>query len=109
MKKIILIAMLLSGISSNIFAQISQVQANTIVNNFIPSFNLPSNYVEYKATNATSAYLMVVPLFSGTSSQYILDTSLTTKSIDVSNYQTGQYAVVLICNGVVADYRNVLI
>lgn len=72
----------------------------------------PSNTVidiDYRAQKAQSAYIMIVPLFSGTSNQYILNTSDTSKRIDVSGYARGQYAVVLICDGNVVDYKNILV
>ncbi|MDR0802874.1 DUF1986 domain-containing protein [Fluviicola sp.] len=72
----------------------------------------PSNNViniDYRAQKANSAYIMVVPLFSGTSNQYILNTSATLKTIDVSTYKAGQYAVVLICDGNIVDYKNILV
>lgn len=65
--------------------------------------------VEYRATGANSAYLMLVPLHSQTSNQYILNTSENAQTIDVSSYEEGQYAVVLICDGNVVDYENILI
>lgn len=72
----------------------------------------PSNdiiNIDYRAQKAQSAYIMIVPLFSGTSNQYILNTSETSKRIDVSDYARGQYAVVLICDGNVVDYKNILV
>lgn len=65
--------------------------------------------VDYRAQKAQSAYVMVVPLFTGTSNQYLLNTSETSKRIDVSGYAPGQYAVVLICDGNVVDYKNILV
>ena len=72
----------------------------------------PSNSIiniDYKAINASSAYIMITPLFAGTSNQYLLNTSETIKTIDFSTYQSGQYAVVLICDGNIVDFRNILI
>jgi hypothetical protein len=65
--------------------------------------------IDYRAQKAQSAYVMIVPLFSGTSNQYILNTAETSKRIDVSGYTRGQYAVVLICDGNVIDYKNILV
>ena len=70
----------------------------------------PSNSImniAYKAQKAKSAYIMVVPLFSGVSNQYILNPSETIKTIDVSVYDEGQYAVVLVCDGNIVDYKNI--
>jgi hypothetical protein len=52
---------------------------------------------------------MLLPLFAGTANQYILNTAETSKAIDISAYQTGQYAVVLICDGNIVDYKNILV
>lgn len=75
-------------------------------------YPVPSNdliNIEYQAVSTSSAYVMVTPLFSGTSYQYILNTTETLKTIDVSNYQSGQYAVVLICDGNIVDYKNIIV
>jgi Trypsin len=72
----------------------------------------PSNTfinVDYRCPRANSAYLMIVPTISGTSHQYILDTNLSTKNIDVSTYPSGQYAVILVCNGNIVDYQSLFI
>jgi hypothetical protein len=52
---------------------------------------------------------MITPLFAGTSNQYLLNTSEIIKTIVVSTYQNGQYAVVLICDGNIVDFKNILI
>jgi len=37
------------------------------------------------------------------------DLTFTPITINVAIYQTGQYAVILFCNGSVADYKNIII
>lgn len=65
--------------------------------------------IGYKATGATSPYLIVSPLVSGTSYQYILDPDQPNKVIDVSNYQQGVYNVILVCNGEAMDQGSLLV
>jgi hypothetical protein len=83
--------------------------------NFIKGvFPNPSNgngtiNINYDATQASSAYLMLVPLNTGISNQFILNTKQNTKTIDISDYAPGQYAIVLVCNGEVADYKTTAI
>lgn len=79
------------------------------INSISPNPSSTVINVEYTAQKASSAYVMIVPLFTGTSNQYILNTSVKSKTIDVSAYAKGQYAVVLICDGNVVDYRNILV
>jgi hypothetical protein len=73
--------------------------------------NPSSNFIniEYLAADARSAYVMISPLYSGTSNQFILNTSETERIIDISNLPSGQYAVVMVCDGTIADFRNILI
>lgn len=65
--------------------------------------------INYDATEASSAYIMLVPLNTGISSQYLINTKLNAKSIDISDYAPGQYAIVLVCNGEIADYKTTAI
>ena len=73
-----------------------------------PSRNIIN--INYKANTANSAYLIVVPLLTNaTSHQYLLSTAQTTRTIDVSAYPLGQYPVILMCDGAIADFKNILI
>jgi hypothetical protein len=62
--------------------------------------------VEYDTENATSAYLQITRPFGSTSNQYILDVKKSEINIDVSNYKTGIYSVVLVVNGKSVDSKN---
>lgn len=64
--------------------------------------------INYKASTASSAYLMVTQPY-GVSNNYILDLSQNSKTIDVSAYNTGMYIVALVCNGQIVDTRNLII
>ncbi len=58
--------------------------------------------LEYKASDATSAYLMIMMPY-GNSYNYILDVYQSQTSINVSGYQSGVYNVILVCNGQAVD------
>jgi len=65
--------------------------------------------VNYKAQNASSAYIMITSTANGTSNNYILNTNELDLNIDISSYQQGVYAVALVCNGVIVDAKNLII
>ena len=54
--------------------------------------------VAYKAENANSAYLIVQMPYGG-AYNYIIDVNQNQTTINLNNYQTGVYSVVLVCNG----------
>ncbi len=64
--------------------------------------------VEYKANNASSAYLMIMMPY-GSSYNYILDVNQSQTSINVSGYQTGVYNVILVCNGQAVDALTLVV
>ncbi|MBI9066172.1 MAG: S8 family serine peptidase [Salinivirgaceae bacterium] len=64
--------------------------------------------INYKAQDATSAYLMVIGTNTGTSNNYILDTSIFETTIDISSYQFGFYTVALVCDGQIVDAKTLL-
>lgn len=73
----------------------------------------PSNStvsINYIADEATSAYIMVVGTNNNTSNNYIIDPSLTTINLDVTNYENGIYAIALVCDGEIVSskylYKN---
>jgi len=71
-----------------------------------PSTNLIS--VDYKLNGASSAYLMIIGVNSGSSNNYILDTSTSTITIDISSYQTGYYTIAIVCDGQITDAKQLL-
>jgi hypothetical protein len=64
--------------------------------------------IEYKANNASSAYLMVMMPY-GNSYNYILDVNQNQTSINVSGFQTGIYNVILVCDGQVFDASTLVV
>jgi len=65
--------------------------------------------VDYKADEASSAYLMVMDYTATTSYNYILDVNQTQTTFNVSNFQTGVYSVILVCDGVAVDMKSLII
>ena len=64
--------------------------------------------LEYKANNASSAYLIIMMPY-GNSYNYILNVNQSQTSIDVSDYQTGVYNVILVCNGQAVDGSTLIV
>jgi hypothetical protein len=64
--------------------------------------------INYIADEATSAYLMFVNNTTGSSNNYILDTSLAKIDIDISNYSTGLYSVILVCEGEIQSSKTLI-
>ncbi len=65
--------------------------------------------VSYSAEGASSAYIMLVSTTSGASNNYIVNLNEQSISIDVSTYSNGIYSIVLICDGVAVDSKNLSI
>lgn len=65
--------------------------------------------VHYDAEGATSAYLVLVKLQGNQSNQFILNTSISSTTINVSGLQSGNYSLILVCNGIVQDFTNLII
>lgn len=65
--------------------------------------------ITYNASSAGSAYLILTQPYSSVQNQYLLDTSLSETSIDVSYLSTGVYSVILMCNGEAKDVKNLII
>ena len=61
------------------------------------------------AADANNAKLIIVPLFNGNSNEVILNPSHTQTTVNVSTYAVGQYLVILECDGVIVDYKNIVI
>jgi hypothetical protein len=72
-----------------------------------PATNLVT--VNYKADEASSAYLMVLNSTATTSNNYILDVNQTPTTFNVSNFQQGVYSVILVCDGVAVDMKSLIV
>ena len=66
--------------------------------------------VNYHVTNAQQAFLMIVGSSNNyQSSNYVLNTQQSQRTIDVSQLATGHYQVILICNGQVVDTEALVV
>ncbi len=65
--------------------------------------------VSYDAGGATSAYIMLLHPFSSTSSNYILDVTGTSSTLNIASLSPGVYTAVLICNGVAVESKTLQI
>lgn len=65
--------------------------------------------ISYVADKASSAYLMILNQTSTVSNNYIIDTNLLETNINLSTYQTGVYTIVLVCDGVARDAKNLVV
>lgn len=65
--------------------------------------------VEYKADEATSAYLILVGSTNAITNNYILNSNSSDAIINISELPTGIYTVALVCDGVVRDAKQLII
>ena len=65
----------------------------------VPNPAISQVTVNYIADEANSAYLMVVNTTTGSSDNYIIDTTLNSVVIDISSYTSGIYEVILVADG----------
>lgn len=64
--------------------------------------------LQYDIENSSSAYFVIVGVNNNINNNYILNTSSAQKTINLSNYPTGQYSVVLIVDGQVIESKNLI-
>lgn len=66
--------------------------------------------VEYDAEGAGSAYLMLTNASSGTTVQNVsLNTFDTQTTLNLSSVSSGNYLVILVCDGQIIDSKNLQI
>lgn len=65
--------------------------------------------IEYKAQEATSAYIMIISTTNGNTDNYILDTTETEIIIDTTGLTPGLYHISLVCDGELVDTKNLII
>lgn len=65
--------------------------------------------IDYFAEGASSAYLMLLSYTNGTASNYIINPTSTQTNINIANYQTGIYSVILVCDGVHYTIENLVV
>lgn len=79
------------------------------INSISPNPATNQVIVDYKADEASSAYLMVMDFTASTSYNYILDVNQTQTIFNVSNFQPGVYSVILVCDGVAVDMKPLIV
>jgi hypothetical protein len=93
------------------FKDYSEVEVKVTPYKFISMSPNPANnevQVQYDIENSTSAYVVIASLTTGNSNNYILNTTSSQKTIDISNYPAGNYSVVLIVNGQIIKSKNLI-
>ena len=78
------------------------------IDTLVPNPAISQVTVNYEIAGSTSAYLMVVNTNTGSSDNYILDTTTTSATIDVSTYTTGLYNIVLVCDGATQNAKTLV-
>ncbi|WP_339699636.1 S8 family serine peptidase [uncultured Marixanthomonas sp.] len=64
--------------------------------------------VNYMATDASSAYVMVVNQNTSDTSNYIIDTEGNSHTINLNGFAAGLYSIILVCDGEVQGSKNLL-
>ncbi len=65
--------------------------------------------VDYKTSETDNGYIRVMNSLGTVSNNHIIIANSSNQTIDVSSFQTGNYSVSLIINGVIADTKQVII
>ncbi|MFT4754220.1 MAG: hypothetical protein ACI9GM_000645 [Salibacteraceae bacterium] len=65
--------------------------------------------IDHKTSEIHNGYIRVMNSMGTVSNNYIIVANSTSQTIDVNNYQTGNYSISLIINGVISDTKQVVI
>ena len=79
------------------------------IDNIYPNPATDKIDINYMASQASSAYITIVNQTSTVSNDYSIDVNQNTKNIDLSSYESGIYTVVLVCDGIQRDSKNLVI
>lgn len=81
--------------------------------NFITSLSPnPANSnvtIDFVLDSISSAYLMVVNQTGTSFNNYIINPNMLSMSININDFQSGLYTVVLVCNGIAKDAKQLII
>lgn len=80
-----------------------------LLHNIYPNPATNNVTVQYNQLNCNNAYLMLVNVNSNASSNYILNLSNTSITINTGQYTPGLYRVVLVCDNNVTESHNLII
>lgn len=78
------------------------------LNNVVPNPASSQITVNYNISTASSAYLSITNMTTGDSNSYVLSTTTSQTTINLSNYQQGIYTISLVCNGAVVSSKNLI-
>ncbi len=79
------------------------------INSLSPNPAINNVTVNFEVSSANSAYLMIMNQTFTTSNNYIVNMLQDNLTIDISNYQPGVYTVILICDGIAVDAKQLVI
>ena len=79
---------------------------NNFISNLYPNPASSVLNIDYYVKDATSAYLSIIKHNGNISNQYVLNTTLTSKQVNLDNYENGLYTVILISNGQIKDFKT---
>ena len=81
------------------------------IENLYPNPTSSQNYLtlDYEASNAQSAYLVIMNLLTNSSSNYILNLTNNTVQVPLNNLVSGNYQVYLVCDGIIQDSKPLTI
>ena len=81
------------------------------IENLYPNPSSNQNYLtlDYEASNAQSAYLVIMNLLTNSISNYILNLTNKTVQVPLNNLTSGNYQVYLVCDGIIQDSKPLTI
>jgi hypothetical protein len=82
----------------------------SIIESISPNPTSNQMQVNYKLNGVSSAYLMIIGQYgtNGSSKNYVLNTTSSQTTINLSNYTNGFYTVALVCNGEIVDAKTLI-
>lgn len=90
--------------------EVSITPNNTILlHNIYPNPATSNVTVQYNKLNCNNAYLMLVNVNNNTSSNYIINLNSNSININTSQFNSGLYRVVLVCDNNVTESHNLII
>lgn len=93
------------------FKDYSEVEVKVTPYKFISMSPNPANSevtLNYDIENSESAYIVLAGLNNNINNSYLLNTSSSQKTINLNNFPSGQYTIVLIVDGQVINSKNLI-
>src|SRR5690606_17687907 len=90
--------------------EVTLTSSNTLLlHNIYPNPATSNVTVQYNHLNCNNAYLMLVNVNSNVSSNYILNLNSNSININTSQFTSGLYRLVLVCDNNVIESHNLII